>query len=197
MKIVKVSIILIVIIVLLATVSAGGYYVLNQSYSELKHEKQCLENEVKITMNQINNSNVKLNQTEIELEQHEISLQENTSKLQELKSGDKYHLHDPLWSEVLEFLHYNEETDIQKMIDDAKNQGLRCAYVEVIMELGVFELLGFNTLDYDMVYLEYDTYYLVYPEIGLYYFDCVEDLPYGHSIPEYNDMMITKILVMW
>ena len=196
MKIVKVSVILIVIIVLLITVSAGGYYILDISYSELKHEKQSLENDLKITMNKINNSNVKLNQTKTELEQHKISLQENTSKLQEMKSGDKYHLHDPLWSEVLEFLHYNEETDIQKMIDDAKNHGLRCAFVEVVMEGGVYELLGFNTLDYDMVYLEHNTYYLVYPEIDLYYFDCVEDHPYGHSFPGDNDM-ITEILVMW
>lgn len=196
-KIVKSSVILIIFIVSLATVSAGGYYILDLSYSELKHEKQSSENDLEITLDQLNGSNVELSQLETELEQYESSLQENISKLQELKSGDEYHLHDPLWSEVLEFLGNNNDTNIGVMIDNLKNQGIRCGYVEVVMELGVFELLGFNTIDYGMIYLEYGTHYLVYPEIGLYYFDCVEDLPYGSSIPEYNDMMITEILIMW
>ena len=192
----KSLIILVVIIVLLTTASAGGYCMLNLSYSELKYEKQSLENELIITMDQVNDSNVELNQIETELEQHKSNLDENISKLQELKSGNEYYLHDPTLNEAWEFLENNEETDIQKMIDNAKNQGLRCGYVEIVMETGIFELLVFDTLDYDMIYLECDTYYLVYPVVGLNYFDCVEYFPYGSSIPEYNDM-ITKILVMW
>jgi hypothetical protein len=190
-KNVKASIILIVFIVLLATVPAGGYYILNQSYSELKHEKQNLENELEITLDQLNDSNVELSQLETEIEQYESSLQENISRLQPLKSGDECHLHDPVWSEVLEFLESNEDTDIKKMIDNAKKQGIRCAYVNA-----VYELLGFNTLDYGMVYLEPATYYLVYPEIGANYFNCVYEQPYESSLSE-DEYTITEILVMW
>lgn len=191
-KIVKSSVILIIFIVSLATVSAGGYYILDLSYSELKHEKQSSENDLKITLDQLNGSNVELSQLETELEQYESSLQENISKLQEFKSGDKYHLHDPLWSEVLDFLYYTEETDIQKMIGDAKKQGIRCAYVKA-----VYDLLGFNTLDYGMMYLEPNTYYLVYPEIGANYFDCVYEQPYGSLFPEDDEYTITEIMVVW
>jgi len=192
----KSLIILVVIIVLLITVSASGYYILNRLYSELTDEKQSLENELKVAMDQVNDSNVELNQIETELEQHKSNLDENISKLQELKSGNEYYLHNPTLNEAWEFLENNEETDIQKIIDDAKNRGLRCGYVEVAMEIGVFELLVFDTLDYDMVYLECDTYYLVYPVVGLNYFDCIYEQPYGPSHPEDNDM-ITEILVMW
>jgi len=190
MKIIK---LLVIIIVITATVSASGYYIMDLSYSELIHEKQSLENDLEITMDQINNSNVELNQIETELEQHEIRLQENTSKLQELKSGDKYHLHDPLWSEALDFLYYtNEETDIQKIIENAKNQGIRCAYVKA-----VYDLLGFNTLDFGMIYLEPVTYYIVYPEIGSNYFDCVYEQPYGSPFPEDNEYIIDEIMIVW
>lgn len=189
-KSIKTSVILIVIIVLLATVSAGGYYTLNLSYSELKNEKQSLENDLKITLDQLNGSNVELSQLETELEQYESSLQENISKLQELKSGNEYLLHDPIWSEVYEFLENNNNFDIRIMIDNLKNQGIRCAYVNA-----VYDLLGFNTLDYDMVYLEPTTYYLVYPEIGANYFDCVYEQPYGYFPGD--EYTIIEILVMW
>jgi len=196
----KALIILVVIIVLLTTVSVGGYYILNQSYSDLKYEKQSLENELIITMDHVNDSNVELNQIETELEQHKINLEENISKLQELKSGNEYYLHDPTLNEAWEFLENNDETDIQKMIDKAKNHGLRCGYVQVVMEVGIFELLVFDALDYDMIYLEhyleYDAYSLVYPVVGLNYFDCVYEQPYGPSLPEDNDMII-EILVVW
>lgn len=192
----KSLIILIVIIVLLATVSASSYCILNLSYSELKHEKQSSENDLEITMKQLNDSNVEMNQIKTELEQHKSNLQENISKLYELKSGNEYHLHDPLWNEVIEFLENNNDIDIEIMINNLKNQGIKCGYVEVIMGSWVFELLVFNTLDYDMIYLEPDTYYLVYPEVGLNYFDCVDEQPYGSSLPEDNDL-ITEILIMW
>ena len=195
-KIVKISIILAIIIILLNVVSAGGYFILDQSYSELTEEKQDLEDKLTTTQNNLNNTNHTLALTETELEQVNNSLQENNSELQQLESGDKYHLHDPTWNEVLEFLENNNETDIQKMIDNAKNLGLRCAYVTIGMEMGMLELIGFYTLDYDMVYLEPTTYYLVYPKVGSNYYDCVENQPYGPSTPEYNDK-IFEILIVW
>lgn len=163
----------------------------------LVQEEQNLEDTFNTKNQELANQQDNLEGLEYKLLDYENSLYGNNSELIDLKSGDKYNLHDPIWDEVLDFLNDNEYLNIEKIIESAKNQGLRCAYVEVGLEGDIMlELIGFNTLDYGMTYIEPSTYYLVYPEVGLNYFDCVEDQPYGSSVPEDNDI-ITEVLIIW
>jgi len=185
-----------IIISMLVIFSISGYYILDQSYKVSIEEKKSLEDEFKNAQGEINASNFQLGNFEIELLQHQGNLEENLSELQVLKSGDKYHLHDPLWVEVLDFLENNETTDTREIIDSLKNQGIRCALAEIRMGEGEYVLIGFNTLDYGMLYIEPDTNYLVYPEVGLNYFDCVDEQPYEYPEP-YDDYIITDILIIW
>lgn len=192
----KIIIIFFVIIVLLGATIASGYYIFDQSYNDLLNEKKSVKNEFLNTQNKLNNSNSQLAEFEAELFQYEKNLQENYSELQNLTSGDKYHLHDPLWDEIIEFSSSNQDFDIIEIINNLKDEGIKCAYVYIQTEIRIFELIGINTLDYGMLYIEPGTYYLVYPEIDRGYYDCVIDLPYGPSEPEDNDI-IERIMVIW
>jgi len=57
------------------------------------------------------------------LSKYENYLQENNSELLNLRSGDKYHLHDPTLNEVLEFLKSNEK-EIDDFLEILKNRGV-------------------------------------------------------------------------
>jgi len=189
----KISIGLVVFTVILFTF----YLSLQLSNNELVQEEKDMEVLLNSKNEELSNCQLTLENLNLELSNLNKSLNENNSELIDLQSGDNYHLHDPLWDEVLDFLDNNEFYDIDKMIDEAKNEGIRCAFVDVAVEGNYsFYLMGFDTLDYGMVYIEPSTSYLVNPEVGLNYYDCVEDQPYGSSLPEDEDTII-EILVMW
>jgi len=137
------------------------------------------------------------------------NLQENISEYNELKSGDKYHLHDPIYEELLNFIENDYSSNDREVIDNAKSQGIRCAYVMVyvggltISSMdgsvsssiggGMHTLVGFNTVDQGMIYFETGTDYQVIPIVGQDYTDCVVGNPYMSGIFD----NITDILVIW
>jgi len=109
---------------------------------------------------------------------------------------------------VVNFIKSDDSKTIEALIEKAKKQGLRCAYVEVeivgsprVVLLGetspseYYPVVGFNTIDKGMVYFEPVTDYRVFPEIGKKYVDCVEGKPYLPPILV-NDT-ITDILIIW
>ncbi len=189
----KPLIILILLIVMLGLISAIGYYILNQSYSELAVQKNSLENELNNANNQLIGKNLSLLNFQNQLIDYQNYIVENNSKLQELRSGDKYHLHDSTYNEVMEFLEYNGKSSIFEIITNAKNQGIRCAYVQILLIEDMYTLIGFNTIDQGMIYFEPETHYKVNPKIGKDYFLCVEGQPYG----SYYEAMIKDILLIW
>jgi len=104
-----------------------------------------------------------------ELELTNISLQENISELDNLKSGNNYDLHDPTYNEVVSFIAQdktNEEEYIEDVFDceqfaqqvntNAENIGIRCAYVVIYFDgtNAGHGIVGFNTVDRGMVYIE-------------------------------------------
>ncbi len=190
---VKPLIILISLIILLGIISTIGYYILNQSYSELIEQKNSLENLLINADNQLIEKNISLINFQTQLSNYQNIIADNNTKLQELKSGDEYHLHNPTFNEVMEFLENNGKTGIFKMITNAKNQGIRCAYVQIRLKEGMYELIGFNIIDHDMIYFEPETHYKVNPAIGTDYFHCVEGQPYS----SYDEILIVDILFIW
>lgn len=104
-----------------------------------------------------------------ELNLTNISLQENLSELEKLKSGNNYDLHDPTYNEIASFI-AQDKTDEEEYIEDvfdceqfsqqvntnAENAGIRCAYVIIYFydtDAG-HGIIGFNTVDQGMVYVE-------------------------------------------
>jgi len=194
---VKPIVVFMILILVISIVSIIFYINLDNSYSQAITEKEALDVQLSQTRNEFNTSEQQLIGLEDKLVQYQGFLDENNSQMIDLKSGDEYNLHDPLRSEVMSFLEEYNEADIKLIISDFKNQGIRCAYVNVgFKDNWMKELIGFNTLDYGMVYMEPYTRYLVTPVVGLNYYDCVNDQPYGASLPEDNDE-IAEILIIW
>jgi hypothetical protein len=114
---------------------------------------------------------------------------ERNSKLKQLKSGDKYHLHDPTTQEVTDFLStaknivIGDLSTLMDLINNSKNQGIRCAYVIIYLENGNTEqLIGFNTTDEGMICFEWGIYnYKVIPKIGSNYGECMIYTPWLHG----------------
>jgi hypothetical protein len=140
------------------------------------------ENELNHVKNLLNNTLYALGQDLLELEQ--------------LQQGDIYTLHDPIYEEVTSFIENDTSSNVNNMINLVKQQGLRCAFVQVVMtdDLYVYELIGFYTIDKGMTYFESNSDYQVKPEIGKKYVDCVIGHPY--KMNTFNDTIV-DILVIW
>jgi hypothetical protein len=125
----------------------------------------------------------------------ENSINENITELQQLQSGDNFNLHDPLYKEAISFLEGNTSLNANETIHPAKNLGLRCALVEIVMGNGlyIYELIAFNTVDQGMKYFETHTAYEVNPLIGESYITCVNP-PYTDNT--FNDTII-DIITIW
>jgi len=134
-----------------------------------------------------------------ELMKSKNDLDHNNTKLKELLLGDKFNLRDPLYEEVESFINQDNSSTIKEKIKNAKNQGLNCSLVEILMgeDLKLYQLIGFNTVDKGMKYYELKTNYKVFPEIGKSYVQCVFDKdgknPYFRN---FNDTIV-NIIVIW
>jgi len=126
------------------------------------------------------------------------SVNQNRSILNESKKGNSYKLHNPLLEEVNDFLTNEYNTNASIVISNAKNKGLRCAYVQVIISelLIVRELIGFNisNSDDDMKYYEIKNHYQIEPAIGLNYSECF--ISGELDDPIYNQK-IRDIITIW
>jgi len=181
------------VILVIGSISISVYYLLDNQHSEIKQDLQSLENEIEETLDNIDNSNSRLTNLELELLQYQNYLEKNNTDLQMLKKGNEFKLHNPLYGEALDFVNEDTSENIGLLLKNVKKQGIRCAYVAIIISIGTYELIGFDTLDEGMVYFEPITGYRVFPEIGKSYVDCVQDNPYYSIV----DDTILDILVSW
>lgn len=138
-------------------------------------------------------------------------LQAWETERENLRTGDRYHLRDPLFEEAKELVASMppEPSDdlswpyspsrLSRLLYGAKENGIRCAFVAVLVENLLngeerqYSLIGFNTVDEGMVYFEPDTGYRVFPRVGEAYTDCVEGKPY---LPNPHTV-IKRMVVAW
>ena len=124
--------------------------------------------------------------------------------------GHGYTLRDPTYKEVITFLG-QDKTDRNKYIEDlyvcshfarevcnnAEEEGLRCAFVELRYLEGGHAVIAFDTIDKGLVYFEPMTDEKVKPVIGKWYYLCIEPRPgYYYEKPLFDDT-IMDILVIW
>ncbi len=133
-------------------------------------------------------------QTYLEINQKKEEL-DLLKQYQNYTTGDKYNLHNPTFQEAISFLKNDTYFKSNITINNAKNNGINCSYVQIIMgkELYMYELIGFNTIDKEMVYFEMDGDYQVNPILGEKYSNCVIDYKYNLS---FNDTII-DIINIW
>jgi len=229
MKINKVILIAFVVNVLCVVGSAGGtYYVMNNirqnmvydlsifygdQISNLTSSLFSYENDVIELQEELNITVDQLTEIKEELLQVNLSLQENASELTELKSGNKFELHDPTYNEVYSFIasdKTNENTYIEDIFDcehfsqqinnNAESLGIRCAIVVVyFQETNTGHMIvGFNTVDNGMVYIEPQTDEWVENLVAgnEYWTDCVVPKN-GYYYQDVSNDTVKEVLVFW
>jgi hypothetical protein len=184
------------IIILLMVVTIGSSIILQQNRDKLTDEKHTLENDLALIIADINNTVPQCNLISEQLTELDNNLQDNISKINLQKTGDIFSLHDPLLSDVTEFIAKDKSSDMREEINNAKQHGIYCSLVHAIINTSTneaYELIAFNTTDMGMIYFEPVTDYRVFPILGYSYVDCVEGNPYYST---YDDT-IKKLIVIW
>ena len=131
----------------------------------------------------------------------------------EASLGHGYILRDPTYKETVTFLR-QDKTDKNEFVEDtygvyvcshfardvsnnAEEEGLRCAFVELRYPEEGHAIVAFNTIDEGLVYFDPQTDERVKPIIGKRYYQCVEPKPgYYYEKPSHDDT-IMDILVIW
>jgi len=173
---------------------------INNRYSELSEANENLD---EIT-NQLDFVNGEISSTE-------ASLQTMYSNVQLLKSGNKYDLHDPTYSEVIDFLNkdktnsntYNPSSYTcayfsKDVNNNAESKGVRCAYVELSYPSIGHAIVAFETTDKGLVYFEPQHDVRASVEVGKKFYSCLAQLP-GYlpwEAPDYDDT-IQEIKRFW
>ena len=124
--------------------------------------------------------------------------------------GHGYTLTDPTCREATRFLR-NDRTDENEFVEDvyvcshfardvcnnAEEEGLRCAFVELRFLESGHAIIAFDTIDEGLVYFDAITDERTKPVIGKRYYLCIEPRPgYYYVKPSYDDT-IMDILVIW
>ena len=119
-----------------------------------------------------------------------------------MELSNKYNLHNPTQQEMLAFIENNTPSNLYDLINQSKNQGIRCGYAEIILgaELYMNESIVFNISDQGIFNFESETGYYINPILNERYVDCVyesieeKNKPYSHS---YINDTIVDILIIW
>ncbi len=124
--------------------------------------------------------------------------------------GHGYTLRDPTYAEALAFLsqdktdenEYNEDSYVcshfaRDVGNNAEQEGLRCALVELRYSDQGHTIIAFDTIDSGLVYFEPQSDERAHPAIGLRYYQTVVPEPgYYYDPPDYDDTIL-DILVIW
>lgn len=135
------------------------------------------------------------------LDEKNNNLSKRIDKLTELENAstrDKYNLFDPTFNESISFLENNTTPHANKTVNLAKENGLRCALVEIeINKDWMYEIVAFETVDKGICFFETKSTYRVIPELNKNYNECVFDENDNHPYDPSFSEPITDILVIW
>ena len=174
------------------------------------------QNELVILQSQLESTKDHLTEMEAELQLTNDNLSNMAAELDNTKARlaametDALHLHNPTFEEALDFLE-RDKTDTNEYIDveyvcshfaadinnNAEQQGIRCALVEVRFPDSGHAIIAFDTTDEGMVYFEPLTDDRARPAIGKHYYRCIEPQPgYIYETPPFDDT-IEDMVVIW
>ena len=158
----------------------------------------------------IENIENQLNSVNADISSTETNIQTVYAKIQLLKSGAKYDLHNPTYSEVTSFLAKDKTNSntyslssytcayfSKDVNNNAESKGIRCAYVELSFPGIGHAIVAFETTDKGLVYFEpqYDARANI--ELGKKFYTCLANRPgYRWVAPSYDDT-IEDIVQFW
>jgi len=122
---------------------------------------------------------------------------EPLKQLEQWYKGDKYELRDPYFNETVKVIENYTSYPLYQVVEEVKNQGIRCATAEIIMRendnLYMYKMIAFNTIDKGIIYFDTTSGYRVIPEIGKSLVDCIT----GASYTTNYDDTIKEIMLIW
>ncbi len=217
----KISYVILIILLIISALYCYNTVVqINSDTALLKAEKNNLSN----LEDQINEANTnlytkestllnfedELNSIKNQINSVESILKSINSELAYLRFGKKYYLHNPTYTEVINFLK-SDRTDSntysssytctyfsKDVNNNAEKQGIRCAFVSLdFAETGGHAIVAFYTIDKGLVYFEPQSDDRAYVSIGEHYWENVE-VPSGYyrEAPDYDDT-VTNITYYW
>ena len=214
------TIIIIVIITVGSSVGVTYLYLNHTTQIEMNHLTNIYENQIDNLESAIiyydnytNSLEIQLDDVQLEFYLINQSLQENLSEVEKLQTGDKYDLHDPTYIEIRDFIRTDKTDEIpyendtfdcehfaQLLNNNSKDHGIRCAYVVLYFygTNGGHAIIGFNTVDRGMVYVEPQSDEWVENLVigNDYWTDCV--VPLGnYEYKEAPNDTIKEILIFW
>lgn len=158
---------------------------------EINNLIEDYENDLYVLNTQIDYLTEDKNYFKDQYNEAKIELNNLTSEIEYYRNGSRYELHDPTYHEVKNFIkrdstdkiRYDEETfnclDYStELNNNADEEGIRCCVVELGLKDIAHALVGFNTTDRGMVYVE--------PQSD----EWVEDLVIGNDY--WTDCLIPK-----
>ena len=180
-------------------------------------ELASLQTELASTQAESAPAQAELESLEAELDSIQVGFEALEDQLVELQvsydgllAGHGYTITDPTYKEMLAFLR-KDRTDGREYVEgeyvcedfakdvcnNAEENGIRCAFVAVGYPDGGHAIVGFDTVDGGLVYIESQSDEIVEPVVGKRYYQCVIPKPgYRYEEPDYDDT-IEKILVVW
>ena len=207
------SIIVILVVFLLLII-----YLTNNQTDSMFNEIQSIETELSNTnsklidkVQEITIQSYTISSLEDQIQTLELELEESNTELEQLKSGNKYEIHDPTYSEVVVFmsqdqtntLPYDDEifncADYSSITNNnAENQGIRCCVISLYFHVSAHQIIGFNTTDRGMIYYEPQTDERVENlEMGKQYWtECIKPNP-GYDYTDAPDDTIKDIFYYW
>lgn len=143
---------------------------LSQKNNQIIHAQTEISNltiEISMMLSNLQSTKQEWNITKVELNKIYSSFNNITSELNTLKSGNRYLLHDPTYNESKTFI-ANDTTDLNEyekdvyfcshfardVINNATELGINCALVLLYFNNSGHAIIGFNTTDSGMIYIE-------------------------------------------
>ena len=174
-----------------------------------KDELSIITAELQDTEDHLSNIEADLQVTRDDLATVEAELEDVKTELSTLQT-DPFHLHNPTFDEVISFLQ-DDETNSNPYIEDeyvcthfardvndnAEDQGIRCAFVDIRFPRSAHAIIAFDTTDQGLVYFDPTlTDARVRPVIGKQYWRCIEPEPGYYQKPPFDDTIL-DIAVIW
>ena len=206
-KIILIEIVILICIFTIATVKLKS---LSVDISKLELEKKNLNCLIQDKNEEIQNINRQISDTNAQINQTRNSLNNVAEELKLLRSGKRYTLHDPTYSEVISFI-TSDKTDkkqysehftcinfAQEVNNNAEARGIRCGVVFVNLSGGDgHALVAFNTTDRGLVFFEPQSDERVNLQVGKdYWADCV--IPRGNYYYERDpNNTVEDFTIVW
>ncbi|MCJ7571811.1 MAG: hypothetical protein MUO82_08045, partial [Candidatus Thermoplasmatota archaeon] len=201
----KFGLALIVSFVVICVISFIFLFTIYQSISELRNEKQGLEDELSGFTSNLEGINSKILVTKNNITQIRSELNDTFSELELRKSDSIYEMNNPTYSEVWDFIrrdttNYKDYNAVTfncghyslAVNNNSESKGIRCALVIVNFSGGaVHALVAFNTTDKGILYIEPQSDEKVLLEVGKdYWADCVVDVTSSYYYPANPDNIV-------